>query len=100
MSSVVIILLRQRDLVDRFRDAGATSAEAAKPLSDIGVRMGFIFSRLSARGVFVHAGGDRWWHDAAAWNHYRDGQGRRLLIAAVVISAISLLLLCTVKMFL
>jgi hypothetical protein len=91
MSGVLIIMNRQRDLVDRFRDAGATSANAAKPLAEIGVKTSFMFSRMSARGVFVPAGGDRWWFDAAAWNRYRDRQWKRLVVAAIVIIAISVL---------
>lgn len=93
MSGVLIIMNRQRDLVDRFRDAGATSAAAAKTLGEIGVEPSFMFSRMSMRGVFVQAGGDRWWYDAAAWNRYRDRQWKRLVVGAVVIILFSALLL-------
>ncbi len=87
MSAALIIMNRQRDLVDRFRDAGATSAGAAKSLSEIGVEPSFMFSRMSSRGVFVPAGGDRWWFDAVAWERFKRRQGRRMLLAAGVILA-------------
>ncbi|MFO0858660.1 MAG: hypothetical protein U0640_15045 [Phycisphaerales bacterium] len=93
MSSVLIIMNRQRELVERFCNAGATSASTAKPLSAIGVEQSFMFSRMSARGVFVPAEGDRWWHDASAWNRYRDWQWKRLVKSAVVIIAICILIL-------
>ncbi len=98
MSAALIIMNRQRDLVDRFRDAGATSADAAKSLSEIGVEPSFMFSRMSSRGVFVHAGGDRWWYDAAAWNRYRDRQWKRLVVGAIVIIAICVLLVLALMM--
>ena len=98
MSAVLIIMNRQRDLVDRFRDSGATSANAAKPLSEIGVEPSFMFSRMSSRGVFVQAGGERWWYDAAAWNSYRDRQWKRLVLGAIVIIAICALMLLLLMM--
>jgi hypothetical protein len=75
MSGVLIIMNRQRDLVDRFRDAGATSASGANALSEIGVEPSFMFSSMSSRGVFVQAGGGRWWYDAAAWTDTATGNG-------------------------
>jgi hypothetical protein len=91
MSAALIIMNRQRALVDRFRDAGATSASAAKSLSEIGVEPSFMFSRMRARGVFVPAGGDRWWFDVAAWETFRRRQGRRMLLAVVVVLAVCVL---------
>ena len=70
-----------------------TSAAAAKTLGEIGVEPSFMFSRMSMRGVFVQAGGDRWWYDAAAWNRYRDRQWKRLVVGAVVIILFCALLL-------
>lgn len=98
MSAALIIMNRQRDLVDRFRDAGATSADAAKSLSEIGVEPSFMFSRMSSRGVFVQADGGRWWYDAAAWNRYRDRQWKRLVVGAIVIIAICVLLVLALMM--
>lgn len=89
----MVIMARQRDLVDRFRDAGATSATSAKSLAEIGIEPTFMFSRMSARGVFVPAGNDRWWFDTAAWNRYRDRQWKRLVVGAIVIIGFALLLL-------
>ncbi len=98
MSALLFIMNRQRDLVERFRDAGATSASAAKPLAEIGVETSFMFSRMSARGVFVPAGGDRWWFDAAAWNRYRDRQWKRMVVAGIVILAVSVLFVALLMM--
>lgn len=92
------MMVRQRDLVDRFRDAGATSAEAAKSLAEIGVEPSFMLSRMSSRGVFVQAGGDLWWFDASAWNRYRDRQWKRLLVGAFVIVTICVLLVIGMMM--
>jgi hypothetical protein len=87
MSAALIIMSHQRDLADRFRDAEATSAGEAKSLSEIGIDTSVIFSRMSARGVFVPVGSERWWFDAAAWERFERRQGRRMLLAAVVILA-------------
>lgn len=91
-AALILILHRQRDLVDRFRDAGATSPSTARTLGELHVRPGLILSRMSSRGVFVHAGGDRWWLDAAAWNRFRDRQRRRLVLTAILIVAGGVLL--------
>ena len=50
MSDVIIVMNCQRDLVDRFRDAAATTPAAAKMLGDLGVQPSIVFSRLSAGG--------------------------------------------------
>jgi hypothetical protein len=81
----VIIMKRQRDLVDRFRDSVATTPDAARRLDELRVRESFIFRRLCAAGVFMCAGDERWWFDAAAWDRYRDRQRQRLVWSAVVI---------------
>lgn len=91
MSAVIILLQRQQDLVDRFRDAGATSAETSRPLDELGVPTGMMFSRLSRAGVFAQAGAGRWYFHAAAWRAYRDRQWKRLVDGAVVILAVGVL---------
>lgn len=93
MSAIIIILARQRDLVERFRDAGATAPGSARPLRDMGVRVSFLFRRLASRGVFVRGDDDRWWFDSSAWNRHRDAQGKRFVVAAVVITVVCLLVL-------
>ncbi len=98
MSAALLVMNRQRDLVDRFRAAGATSASAARPLAEIGVEASFMFSRMSARGVFVPAGEDRWWFDAAAWNRYRDRQWKRLVAGALVILVVCALFVLAMMM--
>lgn len=98
MSGVIIMMHRQRDLVERFRRAGATSSSMARSLSELGVERTFMFARMSARGVLVCAEGERWWCDAAAWNRYRDRQRKRLAVGAIVIIVISVLMLLALKM--
>lgn len=88
MSAMLFIIMsRQRDLVDRFRDAAATAPANAKSLQDLGVRRSFMVSRMIRAGVFAPAGDDLWWLDAVAWDHFRERQTSRLLTAAVVIIA-------------
>ena len=48
MSSALVIILRQRAIADRFRSAGATMPAGARPLSEMGVRPGRLFARMSA----------------------------------------------------
>ncbi len=82
------MLISQRNLIGRFRDAGATVPAAARTLDELEVRATMMFSRLGRAGVFVHAGGERWWLDAAAWERFERRQGRRMLLATVAILAV------------
>ena len=48
--------------------------------------------------MFVQAGGDRWWFDAAALNRYRDRQWKRLMVGALVIIAVGVLFVVVLMM--
>ena len=64
---------RIAETLDRFRLAGATAPERARPLDALGVATGAEVDALALTGVLVHdvaAGG--WWLDEAAWVAHRD----------------------------
>jgi len=86
-AALVFILNRQRRLVERFQDVGAVSPDAAKRLAEIGVTPSFMFSRMSARGVFVSESSERWWLDAAAWTRYRQWQTKRMVVGGLAVLA-------------
>jgi len=93
-AAAIIIMNRQKELVDRFCNASATSPDTARTLDELRVGdRGLIFRRLAQRGVFVQAAGDRWYFDAKAWDRYRDRQWSRLVWGAAVILGLSVALL-------
>ena len=85
---------RQKELVDRFCSASATSPDTARTLDELRVGdQGLIFRRLAQRGVFVQAADDRWYFDGKAWDQYKDRQWSRLVWGAAVILGLSVALL-------
>ncbi len=86
-AALVFILNRQRRLVERFQDAGAVSPDAAKRLAEIGVTPSFMFARMSARGVFVPVGDERWWLNATVWTRYRRWQTKRMVVGGLAVLA-------------
>jgi hypothetical protein len=84
-------LQRQRELTEHFRDKGAVFPATARPQGELGISESRMFRRRARAGVFVRADQDRWWFDARAWDRFRERQWKRMVAAAVVITAVSAL---------
>lgn len=93
MGAAAIILRRQRQLVEAFRNAGATSAGRACTPEELGQRSRLPFRRLAMHGVFVRvhgagSDGDRWYLDELAWRRFRERQ-RRLGLAILLVIVVA-----------
>lgn len=91
MSAALVFILRQREIMNRFRNAGAIAPPSARRLSDIGVRPGFVFSQMARAGVFVRTEQDCFWMDQAAGNRFESRRGRRMLLVVVVVLGLAAL---------
>ncbi|MDX2199599.1 MAG: hypothetical protein SF069_11590 [Phycisphaerae bacterium] len=96
MSAAAIITLRQKQLIGRFRDAGATSPRTARSLDDLGLSSHRIFRRMARHGVFVAAPPDRWYLDLEALAQYERRQWRWFMII-MVICALTLIALLSLR---
>jgi|CXWL01.1.fsa_nt_gi hypothetical protein len=81
-----------RHIVNRLRDAGAVSADAAQPLPDLRPLQAHHLRKLLESGVIHHAGADRYWVNEPQWAEYR--RMRRMIgltIAAIGIGSVALI---------
>jgi cyclopropane fatty-acyl-phospholipid synthase-like methyltransferase len=95
--SAAVITLRRKKLVRRFAELGATSGDKAIPFEEVGMRRSWIFDQMVSRGVFVHAGHDRFYMNEEAARTFLEAQRRRarigggiLLVAFVVVVVVLL----------
>ncbi len=82
------VVAQQNRCVRKFREAEATSREAAKTLEEIGVRDSRLFTRMAGRGVFVDAGAGKYYLDDEAWEMFRQRRRRLMLTLTLVAAAI------------
>lgn len=84
---LLVLAWRIRQTVSRFREAGATSPEHARSLSDLGIRNGISIKLLRRRGVLVEAGSERYYLDEAAYERWRK---RRRIIFVVMLGVVAI----------
>lgn len=81
-----VILRREREVVDLFRDVGATSPGAARSLNEIGVEQAWPLARLRRRAIIREAAPGRYYLDEEVWTAMR---GIRRRMAAVILALIA-----------
>ena len=87
-AAVAIIVRKQRDIVEVFQGARATSPEMARDPNDLGIDESVIFRGLVRRAVIRDAGGGRYYVDELSWNAMRSNRHRiALVVAAIAILA-------------
>jgi hypothetical protein len=85
MSTVAAVVLgKERRLVRQFQTAGATSAERARTLEELGISRGLILRRLRERAVIRQAGTDRYYLDGPSWEAVRRSRRRAIHVAWVI----------------
>lgn len=93
-AAAAIIVRRQRDIVDTFRSASATTAAAARNPGELGVEEDMIFKGLIRRAVIRDAGNGRYYLDELSWNALGSLRRRlvtvALLVAVIAVAAILL----------
>ena len=91
--AVTVILIKERQVVDAFMRAGATSASTAVYPTDISVDMGGVGGRrLVRQAVLLEAGDGRYYLDLLTWEALRR-QRRRILFVIKLIIALGALFL-------
>jgi hypothetical protein len=92
-AAVAVILMKERQVVDAFTRAGATSAEHAVDPSDLAVDMtGVAARRLVEHAALRDAGAGRFYLDVLTWEALRR-QRRRILFVILLVMVLGLLFL-------
>jgi hypothetical protein len=92
----VVIIARERHIVDAFRRGGATSATSAVTPSAVGVSERVAFQRLRRRAVLQEASPGTFYLDESSWQALRATRRRMALGAIlVVLSAAIIVWWCT-----
>lgn len=88
-AAAAVILMKERQIVDRFSAARATTPEAAQRLDTLGIHDGVAVARLRDRAVLREAGPGRFYVDLEVWRALRRWR-RRLAIIAIALVLLAL----------
>jgi hypothetical protein len=83
----LIIALKIRKIIKKFKDSQTTTPQTAKSLDEINIKRRFIFNRLLKNKVIIEVNFDRYYLNEANIKDYNKRRRRKVIIA------ISLLLL-------
>jgi hypothetical protein len=84
-AAVAIIVRKERELVEIFTRAGATSPVAAKTLDELNVHHeGLAMRRLRSRAVVRESGG-RYYVDLESWEAVRRMRHRMILVVVALV---------------
>jgi hypothetical protein len=86
-----VILRKERELVDLFRDAGATSPATSKSLNDVGVIQAWPLSRLRRRAIIREAAPGKFYVDEEVWQAMR-GLRQRIVLTLLGVIAVTAIL--------
>lgn len=79
-----VILRKEREIVEAFREVGAVSPETALPLDQVGVDERIGFRRLREHEVVRDAGAGRYYLDEGVWTAVRATRRRVALVLLAV----------------
>ena len=96
-SAAGYIIAKQNQIVRRFHEAGALSAETAVDLAQAGCRDTRVFQRMVRRGIFKPVDQGKYYLDIPAWLEFRRGRRERALQALLVILFIVVVIFLFVK---
>ena len=87
-AAAAVILMRERQVVEAFERAGATSPDRAVPANDVGVDdTGIGWRRLRERAIVREAAPGRFYLDVEVWQANRRTRRRIALMLAVILLA-------------
>ena len=90
-AAVTIMLIKERQIVEAFMRAGATSASSAVPPGDIAVDLGSVGGRgLIRRAIIREAGEGRYYLDLLEWEALRRHRRRVLFVVLLLIALLAL----------
>ncbi|MBU0518894.1 hypothetical protein KJ564_08170 [bacterium] len=88
--SAAIVAKQRREIIQAFRNAGATSAETAQTLETLGLHNSVILTVQKARGVLVEAGEGRFNLDEKRTAEVA-AKRRKLVLSLLVVMIIAIL---------
>ena len=93
-AAAVVILRKQRDIVEVFEGARATSPATARDPDELGIDRSVIFHGLVRRAVLREAGEGRYYVDQPSWQalHYQRRRMALVVFAAVLLGIVVLAL--------
>jgi hypothetical protein len=86
------IIIKQNEIMRKFRKAEAIDAGRARPLSELGIRRSGIFRRMAAKGVFVETADNVYYMNPEAAEEFVSARRRRILITIAIIFFVALVL--------
>jgi len=86
----VIVIVRFKRFINRFRETGTTSPQTAKTLEELNLKHRFIFKRLLMRNVLIETYADRYYLDEQNLLKYNN---KRRMIMFTVILALAILII-------
>jgi hypothetical protein len=94
MGAVAAIIIRkERDIVDIYRGAGATSAGSARDPGELGIDRRLAFRRLVTRAVLRDAGGGRYYLDESRWTAFNAMRHRLAFVMLAVVLLMTIVLI-------
>jgi hypothetical protein len=84
-AAVAIIIRKEREIVNTYRAAGATSPSAARDPGELSVPRRVPFRRLVTRAVLRDAGNGRYYLDEASWNALRSIRHRMAIVMLLIV---------------
>ncbi len=87
-AAVAVLLRKERELVEHFKQAGAVSPSSARSSRDLGVHERLAWSRLVRDGAIREAAQGTYYLDESAW--VALGQRRRRLAFILTIFVVAL----------
>ncbi len=89
MSSVAaIIILKEKELVTHFRQAGALSPDTARTTADLRIDENVAFRALKRRAIFREVAAGRYYLDEPSWTAFQAARRRMVTVLLTVVLAL------------
>lgn len=88
--AAVALIRKERKVVRRFREAGATTPALARSLDEVGIKRGVGLRRLRERAVIREAAPERYYLDEEVWRTIKRQRRRQAIIVVVVVAVLIL----------
>jgi hypothetical protein len=85
----IIIEIRLRRIIMKFKESGTTTFNLAKTLNELGIFRGFLFNRLLSKNVIIDAGSERYFLNEDNYIIFR--KNRRVRIILIILFLLSII---------
>jgi len=92
-AAAVVIIAKEKQLIEHFRRAGAIDPANAKTVTELNVDTRFAWSRLEGRAIIRQAGEGRYYLDEPAWEAHQ--QKRQRIARTMLVFVLALLAVIT-----